>query len=270
MGNELFNQSSRRSFLKSSTLIAAASTVGFGGMFGLRAASAAAAPDGDDIPTMLNVAATAETFACTHYYRALNSKIGLSEVQIAYVKAALESELDHLEFLNANGGKALTEKFFFPAGTFASVKSFGTVTAIAEPVFIGAYIAASHRFAELGQPALSAVATQVAVVEGEHLFAVRQFAGELVPNNIALGEPLFYNVSDAVPAVQPLLDGKKGALGDMETTSVAYPGADAIRKLIGKSLLKQGVKPFTDLKAPAMAATMGATMQATMAATKKS
>jgi len=51
----------RRNFLTTGVLLASASTFGFSGMFGLRQANAA---DGDDVPTILNIAATAEAFAC--------------------------------------------------------------------------------------------------------------------------------------------------------------------------------------------------------------
>ncbi len=246
---------SRRNFLRSGALLSTISVLGLGQAFGVSAA------DGDDIPTMLNIAATAETFACTHYYRAITAKIRFTTPQLAYVKAALEEELIHLEYLNANQGKALATSFFFPTGTFNSPSSFATVSAVAETVFVAAYLAAARRFAELGQPLLAATAAQIAVVEGQHLALVRQTAGEL-PNNIAYGEPQFFNVSDAVAVVQPLLTGQTGGLGPMEKTSVDYPGADKIRALLGKSLVTP-VKPFTD---PSL--TPQATPNATAAATE--
>lgn len=248
------SQINRRDFLKGSTLLATASTVGFSGMFGLHNLSQTA---GDDIPTILNIAATAETFACTHYFQALNSKIRFTTPQLAYIKAALEEELIHLEFLNANGGKALLEAFYFPQGVFKSAISFGTVTSVAETVFVGAYLAATRRFAELEQPLLAATAAQVAVIEGQHLALVRQTANQL-PNNIPLGEPKFFNVSDAVPVLQPILDGKEGGLGAMEKEPTKYPGAEAIRKAIGKSALVP-VKPFVD---PSLFSTTAATPEA--------
>lgn len=241
---------SRRTFITGSAILAAASTVGFGGMFGLSRALAA----DDDIPTILNVAATAETFAVTHYYRALDvsTKAKFTDAQIAYLKAGLESEEAHLEFLNANGGKALTDKFYFPMGTFDDAKTFGTVTAIAETVFVGAYIAATHRFAELMKPELAAIAAQVAVVEGQHLALSKEIAGQF-PNDVALAAPVFYNVSEAVPVVMSLLDGKKGALGDMEKDPIAYPGKAAVAAAVGTSALLAklpapfgtAIKPFT-------------------------
>jgi hypothetical protein len=125
----------------------------------------------------------------------------------------------------------------------------GTVTGVAETVFVAAYLAATRRFAQLEQPLLSMVAAQVAVVEGQHLSFMNGLAGQNPPNNIALGEPLFFNVSDAVPVISGLLDGKTKVAGlDTEKTAVKYPGADEIMKMVGKSLLKPPM-PATDPKA---------------------
>ena len=270
------NGISRRGFLAGSSLAAVGATVGFSGLFGMTVARAQAA--GDDVQTIINVAATAEAFAVTHYHRALQktTKAQFKDSDRAYLQAALETEQAHFDFLVANGAKPVTTSFFFPAGTFDSLKSFGTVTSIGEYVFIGAYVAASYRFAQLGQAALSAVSTQVAVVEGQHLAFVNSLAG-IFPNNLALAAPLLANVSDAVAIVQPLLDGKKGALGEMETSSVAQPSADEVKKTVGKSnLIAKLGAPFDGLKAPyttviepftAVVAAM-AGPAATMAATK--
>jgi hypothetical protein len=258
--------SSRRDFLKAGAAFAGVSALGFSAAFGLRSAQAA---EGDTVKQIIDVAATAETFACTHYYRALKTKLRWTTPQLAYIRAALEEELIHLEFLNANGATALADSFYFPKDTFKSALAFGNISTVAETVFVGAYLAATRRFAELGNPLLAATAAQIAVVEGQHLALVRQTSNQL-PNNIAFGEGIFYNVTDAVGVVSPLLDGKKGGLGDMETAPVKYPGADEIRKAIGKSGLTP-VKPFTDPSmSPTPEAATAATAAATLAATEAS
>lgn len=261
------NGISRRGFLAGTSLAAAAATAGFSGMFGLIAAHAQSG--GDDIQTIINVAATAEAFAVTHYYRALQktTKAQFSAANVAYLKAGLESEQAHFDFLVANGAKPVTTSFYFPAGTFDTAKTFGTVTAIAETVFVAAYVAATYRFAQLNQPGLAAVAAQVAVVEGQHLALVKEIAGAF-PNDVALAAPVFENVSDAVGVVKPLLDGSKGALGDMEKTSVAQPSAADVKTAVGKSnLLAKLPAPFNTpiVPFPAMMASM-----ATPAATQSS
>jgi hypothetical protein len=55
-----------------------------------------------------------------------------------------------------------------------------------------------------------------------------------------LPAPIYYNVSDAVPVLGPFLQGASGFIGP-----VAFPGADAIRKLAGVEVLK--VAPFTQV-----------------------
>ena len=230
--------SSRRSFLKNSLIAAGISFSGltFTSAFGLKPARAE-----DDIQTILDVAATAEAFACTHYTRAISSGL-FNDVQTSYLKAGLDSEFQHLEFLQTNGANVLAEKFFFPVDTFASLLNFSQVTAIAETVFVAAYLAATNRFAELGQTALATTAAQIAVVEGQHLAVVRIIGGQLA-NNVAYGKTLFGQVSDAVPVVAPLLDGKEGVLGPMEKSSVPFPGSASIRTVIGESELEV-VEPF--------------------------
>src|SRR5215831_12918822 len=120
-------QVTRRQFMTGGALLASAATLGFTGIFGLKSARAA---EGDDVQTIINVAATAEAFACTHYYRALKSKIKFTTPQHDYIKAALEEELIHLEYLKANGAKALISTFFFPTITFSSAIAFGNVSAV--------------------------------------------------------------------------------------------------------------------------------------------
>jgi hypothetical protein len=228
----------RRHFLKGSTVAASLALTGlsFSTAFGLKTARAA---QSDDAQTIVNIAATAEAFACTHYHRALVSPLSqaFNKVQTGYLKAGLDSEFQHLQFLYANGATLLTNEFYFPLGTFDSIESFSAITDIAETVFVAAYLAATNRFAELGQPALAATTAQIAVVEGQHLALVRLMGNQLA-NSVTMGKALFRHVSDAVPMVASLFDGKEGVLGSMEPTSVRLPSDDAIWGAIGTSQLE--------------------------------
>jgi hypothetical protein len=216
---------SRRSFLKGAAIAAGGSAMGFSGLFGY---SRVFGQDGDDAATILNLAATAETFACTHYYNVLtNSNIALTPGEIAILKSALDAERQHLGFLNANGAMALTSDFFFPLNIFSDRNQFSSITETAETAFVGAYLAATRRLAELGNPLLAATAAQVAVVEQAHLALIRQIGGR-IPNHVSLGQPLFFNVSDAVPVLQGFLEGGDG----FETTARSFPGNDAILDLV--------------------------------------
>src|SRR5215470_5193561 len=182
------DQLSRRDVLKGSALLAAASTLGFAGVFGWRAAMAAG---DDDIKTVVTIAAIAETFATTHYYRALTEKgLTLNAAEKEYFIAAMDSEFQHLQFLRAaldDKGASIQSQFYFPVGTFKDAKTLGAITSVAETGFVGAYLAATRIFAAAGNSLLAATAAQVAVVEAEHLLFVRQLAGEKLPNNVALG-----------------------------------------------------------------------------------
>ncbi len=249
---------SRRNFLTGSALLAAASTVGLSGLFDLSKVLAAGP---DDITTMLSIAATGKAFSVTHYYRALDKSTNakFTAGQIAFLKAALESEQAHLEIY----------KFFFPMGTFDTVAAFATLTAFWETICVGVYVAATHSFAGLGQPELAALATQIAVVDGQHLALVKEIAG-VFPNDVALAAPVYYNVSDALGALAPLsqwmVDGSVGFPGTMEKTAVSSPGKDAVVKAVGKSaLLAKLPAPFNTAIAPF--AKQGAAVAATMAAT---
>jgi len=82
------NMVSRRTLLKSGSLLATASIVGFGGMFGTRTLAAA----DETAQEVIDIAATAELFATTHYYRAIeNAKaMGMGAGEISYLQAGLE------------------------------------------------------------------------------------------------------------------------------------------------------------------------------------
>jgi hypothetical protein len=237
------NAHTRRAFLKNGAILTGATFTGltFGAAFGIKPARAQAA---DDPQTILDIAATAEAFACTHYYRALVSPLSsaFNAVQTDYLTAGLDSEFQHLQFLIANGAQLFTDKFYFPQGTFDSLASFTAITDTAETVFVAAYLAATNRFAELGQPGLAATAAQIAVVEGQHLALVR-LMGDKLANHVSLGKALFRNVSEAVPVLASLLDGKEGVLGPMEVTAIALPTDSAIRDVIGESQIEV-VDPF--------------------------
>lgn len=206
--------------------------------------------DGDDIATIVNLAATAETFACTHYYQVLtDSTIALTPVEVSTLKGFLDAELQHLEFLNANGGETLVSEFFVPENIFNDREQFSMITETAEFAFIGAYLAAVRRISELGNPLLATVAAQVAAVEQEHLALIRQIGGRR-PNNQSLARAAFFNTSDVVPVLQPFLEGAENFVGP-----VAFPGADAIRDIIRD----EGVIPVTPATASSAFSGLGNT-----------
>jgi hypothetical protein len=225
---------SRRDVLKGSAVAAGATAVGFSQLFGV---GRAFAQGGDDPQTMLDLAATAETFACVHYFTAINAAdaLGLSTQEVNWLKAFLDSELQHKLFLEANGARPLATEFFVPENLFADRALFVNTTNTAENWFVAAYLAANRRFAELGEPLLAATTAQVSGVEAEHQALIRLMGG-LQPSFQVLKEPLFWNTSEVAPLFAPFLEGGPGFVGP-----AAFPGNDAITALVGN----QGVAAVT-------------------------
>lgn len=227
------NGPTRRDVLKRGGLMAAASVVGFGGLF-VGAESALAAPvepyqdAQDSVATIANIGATAETLAATSYFGTLTQAgFSLSDNARRYFKYAMSSELYHLSIFQSLGGRALATQFYIPEA-FLSDFGVNTQTFItAETAFTGAFIAATRRFAELGQPRLAATASQFAATEAEHL-ALQRLVGGFLPNPNGLPAPIFYNASDAVGVLAPFLTGGPGFIGP-----VAFPGVDTINAFLG-------------------------------------
>jgi hypothetical protein len=182
----------------------------------------------DDVATIANLAATAETLAATsYYYTILNNPLRFNDAAISYLKLAMSSELYHLQVLQSLGGAALASEFYVPAAFLSDRRTNVSTFIAAETAFTGAYLAATRRFAELGNPRLAATTAQHAATEAEHL-ALTRLTGGLVPNPNALPAPIYYNVSDAVPTLAPFLQGGEGFVGP-----VPFPGVEAIRNLAG-------------------------------------
>lgn len=230
---------SRRSFLKGGA-IAGGAMVGFSQLFGYSRVFAQG--EGDDPQTMLNLAATAEAFACTHYYSAINSAdaLELTESEINQLKSFLDSELKHKQFLEANGAVPLALEFFTPVNLFTDRDLFLATSNTAENWFVAAYLAATRRFAELGEPLLAATVAQVMGTEAEHQALLRLMAG-LQPSFQVLKEPLFWNTSDVAPLFTPFLQGADGFEGP-----TAFPGDAEITALVeGQEVA--AVTPFINL-----------------------
>ncbi|MBA3874033.1 MAG: ferritin-like domain-containing protein [Anaerolineae bacterium] len=249
------NQVSRRTVLKG-VMAGGASLLTFNQLFNYSELSAQ--NNQDDVETIVNLAVTAEMIACTHYYRVLTeSNIALAPNEIEMLKGFLDAELQHLELLYLNKAKPVTDKFYLPVDVYNDREQFSQITEQLETTFIAAYLAATRQFAQLGLPLLAATSAQVSAVEQEHLALVRGIGGRR-PNNVALARALFFNISEAVPALQPFLESSQDYQGPF-----AFPGADAIRQLIGDVGVLP-VAPFTD---PTVANTANSTTSTNAACT---
>jgi hypothetical protein len=238
------NHLTRRTFLRGS-LIGGSSLLTFNQLFGYN--KVFGQTDGDDAQTILNLAATAEMFATTHYYQVLtDSSIALDAGEVEILMGFLDAELQHLEYLFANNAVPLATEYFLPLEVYNDREQFSLLTEQLETVFIAAYLAATRQFAALGLPLLAGTSAQVAAIEQEHLALVRGIGGRR-PNNSSLARALFYNVSESSSALQPFLEGDAGYSGP-----IIWPGADAIRELIRDAGVIP-IQPFTDTSAFATA-----------------
>jgi len=218
---------SRRAFLKGSAL-AGASAVGiFNAVYGFSRVLGQEMAANDDTQTIINVASTAELFATTHYLAAINNAdaLGFDDAEVAYMKAAFLAEQDHLELLQSLGATPVVTEFYVPETLFSDRAVFSATTEVAETAFIAAYLAATRIWAEGGAETapFAVTAAQIAVTEGEHRAFVRE-VGMRPSSNQSYAQYLIRNVSDAVPVLQPFLDGS----GDGFVGPVAPPTADDI------------------------------------------
>lgn len=219
---------SRRDLLKGSLIGAGAGILGWQSLFGIsRAFAQETTSENDDVQTVINLAATAELFASTHYLAAINAAesgdLDLDQVQIDYLKTAFISERDHYDLLVSLGAEPVVTEFYVPDGLFSDVAMFSEITEVAETTFVSAYLAATRIFTELGQPAFAVTTAQIAGVESEHRALVRQI-GMRLPNDRTYEAFQFSNVSDAVPVLQPFLDGS----GDGFVGPVSAPSDDDV------------------------------------------
>ena len=248
---------SRRTLLKGSALLGGGAFLTFNQVFGFSRVLGQAMKD-DDTTTIINLASTAELFATTHYLAAINgaADMKLDAKQVEYLKAGFLAEQDHLELLESLGAKPVVTEFFVPEKLFSDKALFAAVSEVAETAFVGAYLAATRAFSNAGAPQFAVTATQIAAVEAEHRALVRQIGGSL-PNNISYAQYTLQNVSDAVPVLQPFLDGKPkdDSLGKF-VGPVKPPTADDIAKIradIDALKYDTTVKPYAAIAA-AMAA----------------
>lgn len=199
---------SRRSLLKGSAILGGTALLGFNQIFGFSRVLGQDMQD-DDLQTIINLAATAELFATTHYLAAINgaADLGLNDAQIAYMKAGFLAEQDHLELLQSLGAEPVVREFYVPETLFSDLAIFTATTEVAETTFVGAYLAAVRIFGKSEETMPFAVTcAQIAAVEETHRALVRQI-GMRLANHTSYAQYTVFNVSSAVPILQAFLDG---------------------------------------------------------------
>lgn len=212
---------SRRKLLKTVGVGSTAAAIFAAGLFGEEAH--AQAPSGDDPQTILNLGATAEALAVTAFYSIITASTfyaGLAPHYQNYLKSALTQEQAHYDLWVSAGAKPLANQFFFPDGILSNLALYVYTTDVLEGVFIGAYLAATRRFAELGSPELAWTVASVMGIEAEHKTLNRAMgitsAGSAAGQtngiiNSPTREPwepaTLMQVSQAVPTLGPVLMG---------------------------------------------------------------
>jgi hypothetical protein len=171
----------------------------------------------DSVQTILNIAATAEQLAVTFYSNGIaNAKaLGISGVNLDYLKAAVVEEQLHENLLVAAGGKSLTSTFSFPGAgkTFTNLGTFIITLNQLESDFESAYLIAISELAQQNQPGLAVLAGQIATIEAEHRVIGRSIETSIkVPNDRGFTPVLVGSVGEAVTALtdQGYLSPKQG------------------------------------------------------------
>jgi len=212
---------SRRNMLKAAGI--GSSVAVFSAALGLPTTTFAQAGAGDDPQTILNLGATAEALAVTAFHSIITQSDfygRLPAVYQNYLKSALTQEQVHYDLWVSSGAKPLANQFFFPNGILQNLALYVFVTDVLEGVFIGAYLAATRRFAELNRPDLAWTVASVMGIEAEHK-ALNRAMGIAVAGNGAgandgmsnspTREPFepatLFQVSQAVPTLGPILTG---------------------------------------------------------------
>lgn len=179
---------SRRSFLRLAAVTVGATLLPAGLARAAGGLSATTAPAGvciEDLPLILNLAATAEALAMTFYYKAIQSDFFVrlpTDIQNAF-RAALDQERSHYQYLTARGAAPLQTSFYFPPRTFGfdDLAVFVATIEKLESDFMAAYLVAARRFVELGEPVLAEIAGQIVGIEAEHRIIGREVAGDSPP-----------------------------------------------------------------------------------------
>ena len=184
---------------------------------------------------------------------------------VAYLRAALDQEIQHANFLRAVVGLGMNaaadphQTFWFPAGTFDTLAAFGATLEALENAFIGAYLVASREFATLaaatpstvpdgpyGGPYSSAqliyfaqVAASIMGIEAEHRVLGRDIL------NIAQANNLYFEQTDGLISVSNGPNSAVAALTPFLTpaTGPAYSLATALAQAATIGLTSTGGQP---------------------------
>ncbi|HEY1480932.1 MAG TPA: hypothetical protein VGF46_12915 [Gaiellales bacterium] len=206
------------------------------------------ASDGGDSPaTILAVAATAEVLATIvntiGWQKIVDGSITADAVTKRNIAAAAREELIHYNVLVASGGVPLTKSIWVPDAVFADASGLLNTLQVGDQIFVNAYLLATLRFAQLGNPGLAVTAAEFMGVEAVHRALARQSLGQLGNDRVFMkldqpetapgapnqGQPGFLKVMDAAAQLQAAGFGfgaqgaTPGAFYDFDAVSANTP-----------------------------------------------
>src|SRR5262249_1719935 len=102
----------------------------------------------------------------------------LSTQKQNYLRATLDAERAHYQWLIAQGAQPLTTTFYFPTNTFGvfGLPTFSSTIDTLETIQIELYLAAARRFGESGRLDLAEIAGQLLGVESEQRVIGREIS----------------------------------------------------------------------------------------------
>jgi hypothetical protein len=156
-----------------------------------------------EVQAALDVAITLESLAITMYgvARERGERLGLSDGDVRFIRAAQCEEEAHYHFFESAGGVPSTTIFSIANANFADRTIFFQRLSELEAISVGTYMAASRLFAQLGDLRLVEVGYQIGVVEGQHQVLARAYRGDRLPNDRAFAEWMFASVEEAGQAL---------------------------------------------------------------------
>ncbi|MFN2490892.1 MAG: hypothetical protein ABR529_14395 [Actinomycetota bacterium] len=171
---------------------------------------------GNDVQTILNVAATAEVLATIVNTVGFRKGLGRDRVTQRNLKAAAREELIHFRVLRDFGGKPAARRIWVPDAVFANRTNLLSTLEVGDQIFVNAYLIATKTFGNAGNGELAVVAAEFMGVEGVHRALARQSLGKLGNDRVFMKFCQKENAPDAPNRGQPGFENILGAVKQLQ------------------------------------------------------
>ncbi len=190
------SSSTRRKFVAG-----AAATIGGATLLGTFPKLARASGN-NNVPTILNVAATAEVLATIVNTVGANRHLGGDAVTQTNIEAAAREELIHYQVLvNTYGAVPVSKRIWVPDAVFASRTNLLETLVAGDQIFVNAYLIGVSCFCDVADGALATVPAEFMGVEAVHRALALQSLGRLGNDRVFMRVD-FTDILDAVKALQ--------------------------------------------------------------------